>query len=114
LTESTIASIHFNKAPAKGWPKPPGFEIASYRASKTGMNMMVRNWERVLREDGVKVFCISPGFLATGLNGSESDQLRKMGAEEPSVGGDFVRDVIDGKRDGYEGKAIRKDKVQEW
>lgn len=114
LTESSIPSLHFNKAPPKGWPKPRGFEVASYRASKTGMNMMMRNWERVLREDGVKVFCISPGFLATGLNGAKSDDLRKMGAGEPSVGGEFIRDVIDGKRDGDEAKIIRKDAIQSW
>lgn len=78
------------------------------------MNMMMRNWERVLREDGVKVFCISPGFLATGLGGAGYEILKKMGAGEPSIGGVFMRDVIDGLRDEHQGVVIRKDMVQPW
>lgn len=37
-----------------------------------------------------------------------------MGAIEPSIGGHFVKDVIEGKRDQDEGKVIRKDTVQDW
>ena len=114
LTESSIPALRYNKAPPKGWPKPPSYEVAAYRSSKTGMNMMMRNWERVLREDDVKVFCISPGFLATGLNSANGDELKKMGAGDPAVGGEFIRDVIDGQRDGDEGKVIRKDMIQSW
>ena len=39
---------------------------------------MVRDWVRVLKEDGVKVFCVSPGFLATGLNNVGIEALRKV------------------------------------
>jgi len=34
---------------------------------------------RPLKPDGVKVFCISPGFLATGLGGMGVDKLRALG-----------------------------------
>jgi len=114
LAETEDPTYRLNVAPAKGWPKGPGFEIAAYRSSKTGMNMMMRNWERVLREDGVKVFCISPGFLATGLGGFSGELLSKMGAGQPSIGGEFMRDVIDGLRDEDQGKVIRKDTIQKW
>lgn len=68
-----------NASPAAGWPKQAaGMEIVSYRSSKTGMNMMVRDWVRVLKEDGVKVFCVSPGFLATGLNNVGVDKLKQV------------------------------------
>lgn len=68
-----------NASPEAGWPKPPGgMEIVSYRSSKTGMNMMVRDWVRVLKNDGVKVFNISPGFLATGLNDVGVEKLKAV------------------------------------
>lgn len=35
--------------------------------------MVMLDWARVLSADGVKVFGISPGFLATGLGGARSD-----------------------------------------
>lgn len=79
----------------------------------------MREWVRVLREDGVKIWAISPGFLATGLAGMGRDNLRKMGALEPSVGGEFVRDVVEGKRDADVGKiisapVIRSNLIQPW
>lgn len=38
-----------------------------------------------------------------------------MGAIEPHVGGEFIRDVIEGKRDHHAGKAIKNnDVVQPW
>lgn len=101
-----------NEGPPKGWPKNV-FTVAAYRSSKTGMNMMMREWERTLREDGVKVWCISPGRLATGLGG-DPEANKKGGALDPAIGGDFIKDVVEGKRDEDVGKVIRKDSVQPW
>jgi hypothetical protein len=44
----------------------------------------------MLKNDGVKVFAISPGFLATGLAGVGAEQLKKVSdfpdrREEPST-----------------------------
>jgi NAD(P)-dependent dehydrogenase (short-subunit alcohol dehydrogenase family) len=69
---------HVNGAPEKGWPKPKQLNpITSYRSTKTGLNMLMREWARILRDDGVKVWGVSPGFLATGLGGVGSEQLKK-------------------------------------
>lgn len=104
-----------NASPAAGWPKPDEANpIMAYRSAKTGLNMMMRQWHRILKEDGVKVWAISPGFLATGLGGVGEEKLKKMGAKDPSVGGEFMRDVVAGKRDEDVGKVIRVDMVQPW
>ena len=105
-------AIAFNKHPPKGWPKT-GLNIPAYRSSKTGMNMMMREWCRILKEDGVKVWCISPGFLATGLGGNQ-EANKKMGAGDPEVAGEFVLNVLEGHRDGDIGKVILRDSVQPW
>src|ERR1700760_1248048 len=76
---STPASQRINASPAAGWPKPTNINpIEAYRSSKAGLNMMMRQWHRILLNDGVKVWCISPGFLATGLAGIGPEQLRKV------------------------------------
>ena len=68
-----------NASPPAGWPKEKMVNpITSYRSSKTGLNMMMREWARILKNDGVKVWCISPGFLATGLQNVGVDQLKKV------------------------------------
>lgn len=112
LTETEDPKIPIDQAPAKGWPKQ-GVAFPAYRSSKTGMNMMMREWARLFREDGVKVWCISPGYLATGLGGSQ-ELNRKRGAGDPAVGGGFIRDVVEGKRDGDVGKVIRISSIQPW
>lgn len=105
-----------NTAPPAGWPKAPEvFGIASYRSAKAGLNMLMREWHRALKNDGVKVWCISPGYLATGLGGVGKEKLLAMGALEPHIGGEFVRDVVEGLRDGDVGLVIRnKGVIQPW
>ncbi|KAI0020017.1 NAD(P)-binding protein [Xylariomycetidae sp. FL0641] len=107
-----LARLH--APPPPGWPKHPAHAaLVSYRAAKTGLNMVMREWHRLLRADGVKVWAISPGHLATGLVQSP-EVMRQMGAGEAWRGGHFIRDVIQGKRDHDVGKAIRPDMVQPW
>ncbi|KAK0124132.1 hypothetical protein ONS95_009115 [Cadophora gregata] len=71
-----------NASPAPGWPKREMEReinpIEAYRSAKTGLNMMMRQWFRILRNDGMKVWAVSPGFLATGLGGVGVEELRKV------------------------------------
>ncbi|KAH7028164.1 uncharacterized protein B0I36DRAFT_375712 [Microdochium trichocladiopsis] len=124
-TEKTDGPIYgrINAHPKEtGWPKPagslgegkPSGLPSAYKSVKVGLNMVMREWARVLRADGVKVWSISPGFLATGLGGVGADALRKLGAKEPHEGGEFIRDVVEGKYDHEEGKAIRATGPQPW
>ncbi|KAI1212026.1 NAD(P)-binding protein [Annulohypoxylon truncatum] len=104
-----------NAAPPAGWPKPrAGMELTMYRVVKTGLNMLMRDWTRRLRNDGVKVWGISPGFLATGFAGMAPEKWREMGALDPALGGQFIRDVVAGKRDQDVGKVIRAMGIQPW
>lgn len=57
----------------------------SYKSSKAGLNMMMVEWHRILQKDGVKVWSIAPGFLATGLGGNR-EALKSAGAGDPAKG----------------------------
>ncbi|KAF7319265.1 hypothetical protein HMN09_00264000 [Mycena chlorophos] len=96
-----------NAPPPAGWPKEGFRSSVGYRSSKTGLNMLMREWARILKNDGVKVWAISPGFLATNLGGVGADLLKKMGALEPSTGGQFIRAVVEGQHDKLVGQVIR-------
>lgn len=39
---------------------------------------------------------------------------RQSGALDPSVGGQFIKDVVEGRRDRDIGKVIRVDMIQPW
>ncbi|KAB8079467.1 hypothetical protein BDV29DRAFT_187151 [Aspergillus leporis] len=69
LLESRTRDLSSSRvSPAKGWPKKePG--LGAYRSSKA--------------EDGVKVFCVSSGFLATGL-GVDQELNKRLGALDPT------------------------------
>lgn len=112
LAGSEDTAIMMNKSPDKGWPKQTP-AVSAYRSSKCGMNMMMREWARILKNDGVKIWCISPGFLATGLGGNQQKN-KEMGALDPTLGANFIRDVVEGSRDGDTGKVVLRESIQPW
>lgn len=73
--------------------------------------MLMLDWNHKLREDGVKVWAVGPGFLETDLGGRR-DLARQMGAGDASVGGECVREVVEGERDGDVGKIVVKDGIR--
>ena len=113
LQGATDLSNPGNMVPPAGLPKTLPF--AGYRSAKAGLNMMMVSWFKALKNDGVKVWSIAPGFLATGLGG-DTDLLKKMGAKEPSIGGGVIRGVIEGKRDSDVGNVVREylSPIQPW
>lgn len=107
-------NIPVNKSPPSGWPKPYTFNTTTYRTSKTAMNMMILEWCRVLKEDGVKIHIVDPGWLATDLGGADKEKVKAMGAGEPIVGGRFIKTVIEGERDDDVGRMVSKGGVIPW
>lgn len=67
----------------------------------------------MLRDDGVKVFSISPGFLATKLGGDQ-EANKNMGAGNPALGGTLIKDVVEGQKDTNVGKIISQTGIQPW
>lgn len=63
--------------------------------------------------DGVKVWAISPGYLATGLGGDQA-RNKANGALDPAIGGNFIKDVVEGLRDGDVGKVVNREGIQPW
>ncbi|OCF60943.1 hypothetical protein L486_00587 [Kwoniella mangroviensis CBS 10435] len=96
-----------NKSPAAGWPKPPQRELFSYKSSKVALNMIMRDWYRILKEDKVKVWTVNPGLVVTGLGG-DTEILKELGAGNPAGSGQFVVNVIEGERDEDVGKTVQR------
>jgi NAD(P)-dependent dehydrogenase (short-subunit alcohol dehydrogenase family) len=88
-----------------GWPKKGLLTGIAYRASKAGLNMVMLIWNSLLKEDGVKTWCISPGFVNTGLGGMP-DKVKKERAGDPATSGDFIKRVLEGERDEDVGKVV--------
>jgi NAD(P)-dependent dehydrogenase (short-subunit alcohol dehydrogenase family) len=101
-------------APA-GWPKTGPFTAGqAYKTAKTAINMQMLTWHFILKDDGVKTWSISPGFLATNLTGN-AEALRKAGGGDPSLGGDLLRRVLEGERDNDVGRVVTQNgAVQDW
>lgn len=98
-----------------GWPKNIGFETIGYRCSKVALNMMMLDWNHKLKEDGVKVFCVGPGMLATNLGGLGPEAAAKIpGVKHPSIGGALIRKVVEGERDRDVGKIVVQEGVSMW
>ncbi|KAL4938975.1 hypothetical protein BDV06DRAFT_231348 [Aspergillus oleicola] len=110
LSHMSVAMEKFFPTPPlpAGFPKKVDFETVGYRCSKTALNMLMLDWNHKLKADGVKVWGVGPGMLETDLGG-QREMARKMGLQPASVGGEFIREVVEGARDGDVGRIIQKD-----
>lgn len=110
LSQITKAAEKYWPTPPQpaGWPKQIHFETIGYRCSKTALNMLMLDWNHKLKEDGVKVWAVGPGMLATNL-GNMREKAVEMGCGHPSAGGDIIRRVVEGERDADVGKIVAKD-----
>ncbi|WVF71199.1 hypothetical protein IAT40_005999 [Kwoniella sp. CBS 6097] len=96
-----------NKSPVAGWPKPPQREMWAYKSSKVALNMLMRDWYRTLKNGGVKVWCVNPGFVVAGLGG-DPETLKSIGAGDAAESGKTVRSVVEGERDDETGSTVQK------
>ena len=112
LSQITVASQKYFPTPPlpAGWPKQVGFETIGYRSSKTALNMVMLDWNHKLKADGVKVWGVGPGMLATNLGGLGPEKVASMGGGHPSIGGKIIRSVVEGERDAEVGKLVGRDK----
>ncbi|KAK9489832.1 hypothetical protein V1508DRAFT_426802 [Lipomyces doorenjongii] len=110
LSQISKASVEYFPTPPQpaGWPKNIDFETIGYRCSKTALNMLMLDWNHKLKEDGVKVWGVGPGFLATNL-GNIREKVLEMGGGHPSIGGNVLKRVVEGERDADVGKIVGKD-----
>ena len=112
LSQITVASQKYFPTPPlpAGWPKKVDFETIGYRSSKTALNMVMLDWNHKMKEDGVKVWGVGPGFLTTNLGGIK-EKVAAMGGRHPNIGGRMIRGVVEGERDGDVGKIVGKDEA---
>lgn len=99
-----VALQNINGSPPLGWPKQKEINpINAYRSSKAGLNMMMRQWHRILLNDGVKVWAVSPGFLTTGLGGLGIEKLKKV-SKDISLNDRYPNQwVLDGSAPSFRG-----------
>jgi NAD(P)-dependent dehydrogenase (short-subunit alcohol dehydrogenase family) len=62
----------------EGWPN-----VLPYNASKAGLNALTVAYGRELRDAGIAVVTVDPGFTATDLNGHSGTQTPAEGAALP-------------------------------
>lgn len=94
-----------NVVPEPGWPKKTFRELPAYKSSKIALNMLMRDWQRLLKADNVWVASVDPGFHATGLGG-DPEVTRKIGATDAAEAGPWMVSVIEGERDHHRGKML--------
>lgn len=109
--ETLSKGYYPGQPPPAGWPKPASISPHGYRASKTGLNMMMLTWFWTLKNDGVKVWSVNPGWLATNLGGTR-EKLKALGAGDPALGGTLIKQVIEGERDADVGKVVLSQGIQ--
>ena len=100
---------------AKGEKPPEPRNGGAYHASKAALNMIALREHIEFAEKGLKVFAMSPGFVVSNLRGTSEESRSGWGKAGPaSVPGEFMLNILDGKRDEDVGKLVWKDGIYEW
>jgi NAD(P)-dependent dehydrogenase (short-subunit alcohol dehydrogenase family) len=87
--------------------------FAPYRISKAALNMWAACAAKEGKEQGIRVWTVDPGLVATNLGGNK-DALEQMGAGSSEVSAQTILSIIEGQRDADIGKLIYKDGVHPW
>jgi len=77
---SGLASLEKNGDPAWDFAS---FKLIGYNASKAALNMLTVQLAYELRDTGIKVNSVSPGFVATDMNGHRGTLTVEEGAAGP-------------------------------
>ena len=101
--------------PAPGLPKTNELDGTAYRASKAALNFIMLNFTHRLTNDKVKIWAVSPAMLVTGLGNLGKGFMDKMEGKHPSIGGQFVKDVLEGAKDAELGQVVHSNgTIQPW
>jgi NAD(P)-dependent dehydrogenase (short-subunit alcohol dehydrogenase family) len=113
LSQITKAAEKYFPTPdlPAGWPKQLQFETIGYRCSKLALNMLMLDWNHKLKADGVKVWSVGPGMMATNLGGVP-ELAKTLGGRDPSYAAELLRTVVEGARDAETGKIVTFDNKQ--
>jgi NAD(P)-dependent dehydrogenase (short-subunit alcohol dehydrogenase family) len=77
---SGLGSLQMNSDPGWGFAN---FKFIGYCASKAALNMLTVQLAYELRETGIKVNAVSPGFVDTDMNQHQGTLTVEEGAAEP-------------------------------
>lgn len=113
FVSSSLGSLtHASDPKSPYYASKAGQNFMEYRASKAALNMLMIEYEKMLKPQGVKVWSADPGLLATNLVNKEA--VAKLGAPGPEVGGELVAGVVRGDRDADIGKVVGRYGVGPW
>ncbi|KAF2260552.1 NAD(P)-binding protein [Lojkania enalia] len=75
-------------------------EASPYKASKAAINMVLVEWNKLLK--GIKVWGVCPGLCATDLAG----EFTRKNGQDPRKGAVVVQQCIEGERENLRGKMV--------
>jgi len=107
---SRLSSISLRLQPDHASYNAP---FAPYRVSKAALNMWAACAVKEGKEQGIRVWTVDPGLVATNLGGNK-EALEQMGAGSSDISAQTILSIIEGGRDTDIGKLIHKDGVYPW
>ncbi|KAI4185945.1 MAG: hypothetical protein L6R41_003813 [Letrouitia leprolyta] len=99
FVSSSVGSLSQAADPASPYyQSKTGMKFPHYRASKAALNMLIVEYHKSLKEEGISVLGADPGLVAT--NFLDKRMVEEMGVPGADVGGETIAEVVRGERDG--------------
>ncbi|KAL8708472.1 MAG: hypothetical protein Q9220_006629 [cf. Caloplaca sp. 1 TL-2023] len=87
-----------------------GMQFSRYRASKAALNMILIEYHKQLKDEGIEVMGADPGLVVT--NFVDQEMVKGLGAPGADVGGGTVAEVVKGG--GERGRVVGRYGVSPW
>lgn len=99
FVSSSVGSLSQAADPASPYyQSKSGLKFPHYRASKAALNVLIIEYHKALKEEGILVMGADPGLVAT--NFLDKGLVEGMGVPGANVGGETIAEVVRGERDG--------------
>ncbi|KAL9603895.1 MAG: hypothetical protein Q9219_000833 [cf. Caloplaca sp. 3 TL-2023] len=98
FVSSSMGSLSQAADPAsRYYMSKTGMRFPHYKASKAALNMLIIEYHKLLKDDGIRVLGADPGLVVT--NFVDKGLVEGMGMPGADVGGKTVAEVVVGERD---------------
>lgn len=89
---------------------PSGFvvRVPGYRMTKSALNMLTAYQHQQLKDEGFKVWCYCPGFVATDIGRDREAREKMTTCDSPETSAQGIVEILEGQRDAEVGQFLQR------
>ena len=105
---SGLGSISRCVASSDNDPNGAIVRVPGYRMTKSALNMLTAYQHQQLKDEGFKVWCYCPGFVATDIGRDREAREKMTTCDSPETSAQGIVEILEGQRDAEVGQFLQR------